>query len=124
MTDSSDSELVTQSLAGKRGATLDLEGAAGVGRLDLVKSFFKEDRSLRTNATHKQMECGFGWACEYGRTNIVEFLLGTDLKVDAMPHGITGLHWAAYTARVEIVKLLLARKAPVDLRDGRHREHL
>jgi ankyrin repeat protein len=67
------------------------------------------------------MECGFIWACEYGRTNAVEFLLGMGLKVDAMPHGITGLHWAAYTARAEIVKLLLNSKAPVELRDGRHR---
>jgi hypothetical protein len=105
----------------KRGAPLALEGAAGVGRLDLVKTFFTEDGSLKTNATHRQMECGFTWACQYGRTNIVEFLLGVGLKVDVMPHGITGLHWAAYTARADIVKLLLGRKAPIQLKDGRHR---
>ncbi|PYJ84961.1 MAG: hypothetical protein DME22_10775, partial [Verrucomicrobia bacterium] len=105
----------------KRGAPLDLEGAAGVGRLDLVKTFFNEDRSLKTNATHKQMECGFAWACQYGRTNVVGFLLELGLRVDAMPYGISGLHWAAYTARVDIVKLLLERKAPIELRDGRHR---
>src|SRR5256886_74257 len=105
----------------QRGAPLDLYGAAGVGRLDLVKSFFNEDGSLKTNATHKQMECGFAWACQYGRTNVVEFLLELGLKVDAMPYGISGLHWAAYTARVDIVKLLLERKAPIELRDGRHR---
>src|SRR5205823_2892040 len=104
----------------KRGASLDLEGAAGVGRLDLVKTFFNEDGSLKTNAMHQQMECGFAWACQYGRTDVVEFLLGMGLKVDAMPHGITGLHWAAYTARFDIVKLLLERKAPLELRDGRH----
>ena len=34
-----------------RGAPLDLEGAAGVGRLDVVKSFFNEDGSLKGNAT-------------------------------------------------------------------------
>jgi len=105
----------------KRGASLDLEGAAGLGRLDLVKISFNEDGSLKTNATHRQVECGFIWACEYGRTNVVEFLLGMGLKVDTMPHRITGLHWAAYTARVEIVKLLLDSKAPIELRDGRHR---
>src|SRR5437867_7645582 len=105
----------------KRGAALDLEGAAGVGRLDLVKTFFDEDGSLKTNATHGQMECGFIWACEYGRTGVVEFLLGMGLKLDAMPHGITGLHWAAYTARVDIVKLLLERKAPLELKDEHHR---
>ena len=44
----------------KRGAALDLEGAAGVGRLDLAKTFFNEDGSLRTNATQMQMECGSG----------------------------------------------------------------
>lgn len=104
----------------KRGAPLDLEGAAGVGRLDLVKTFFTESGGLKTNATRRQMECGFAWACEYGRTHVVKFLLGRGFKVDAMPHGITGLHWAAYTSRVDIVKLLLDKNAPVDLRDGRH----
>ena len=103
----------------KRGAPLDLEAAAGVGRLDLVKTFFK-DGTLGTNATHKQMASGFVWACEYGQTNVVEFLLDQGLKVEATPHGISGLHWAAYTARVDIVKLLLKKKAPVELRDGRH----
>jgi Ankyrin repeats (3 copies) len=104
----------------KRGAPLDLEGAAGVGRLDLVKTFFKEDGGLKTDAMQKQMECGFAWACQYGRTNVVEFLLELGFKVDATPYGISGLHWAAYTARVDIVKLLLERNAPVELRDGRH----
>ncbi len=105
----------------ERGARLDLEGAAGVGRLDLVKSFFNEDGSLKANATRSQMECGFGWACEYGRTNVVKFLLEMGVKVDAMPRGITGLHWAAYAARADIVKLLLESKAPVELKDERHR---
>jgi len=105
----------------QRGASLDLEGAAGVGQIDLVKSFFNEDGSLKTNATQRQMECGFVWACQYGRTDVIEFLLEMGLNVDAIPHGITGLHWAAYTARVDIVKLLLERKAPIELRDGRFR---
>ena len=102
----------------KRGAPLDVEGAAGVGRLDLLKSFLTKDGGLSTSAA--QVERGFAWACQYGRTEVVEFLLERGLKVDAMPQGITGLHWAAYTARVGIVKLLLDRKAPVEVRDGRH----
>ena len=104
----------------KRGAPLDLEGAAGVGRLDLVKAWFNEDGSLKPSATPRQMERGFAWACQYGRTSVVEFLLGTGLSVDALPGGVSGLHWAAYTARVDIVKRLLERKAPVEMRDGRH----
>jgi hypothetical protein len=104
----------------KRGAPLDLEGSAGVGRLDLVKSFFNGKGSLKDNATQRQMELGFLWACEYGRTDVVDFLVQNDLRVDAMPHGETGLHWAAYTGRVDIVKRLLQKKAPLDVKDKRH----
>src|SRR5262249_30313029 len=62
-------------LFAKHGARLDLEGAAGVGRLDVVRSFFHDDGSLRAPATPKQMVDGFAWACEFGRTAVVEFLL-------------------------------------------------
>lgn len=104
-------------LAG-RGAHLDLEAAAGVGRLDVVERFFKADGSL-TNATRDQLMAGFAWACEYGRTSVVDFLLQHGVTVDAsLKHnGQTGLHWAAYGAHVETAQLLLARHAPVDVRD-------
>jgi len=103
----------------KRGARLDLEGAAGVGRLDVVKSFFKKDGSLRANATQTQMEYGLMWACEYGRTSVVAFLLQKGVDIDAQPHGETGLHWAAYGGHPAIVKSLLKRQAPVDIKDER-----
>src|SRR5262249_23178679 len=51
----------------QHGARLDLEGAAGVGRLDVVQSFFNPDGSLKANATQEQLRSGFTWACEYGR---------------------------------------------------------
>ena len=103
----------------KRGARLDLEGAAGVGRLDAVQGFFKKDGGLKASATAEQMESGFIWACEYGRRSVVIFLLERGMPVDAHPHGETGLHQAAYGGHGGIVKLLLARKAPVDVRDQR-----
>ena len=101
------------------GALLDLEGAAGVGRLDVVKSFFKDDGSLKSSATEQQMKDGFAWACEFGRTSVVDFLLQTGMKIDAtLKHdGQTGLHWAALGGHIETVKLLLKRGAPVDARD-------
>ncbi len=46
-----------------RGAHLDLEGAAGVGRLDVVKSFFTDDGSPKPNVTKAEMQSGFIWAC-------------------------------------------------------------
>jgi len=102
-----------------RGARLDLEGASGVGRLDVVKSFFNDDGSLKSTATQQQLKDGFAWACEFGRTSVVEFLLQKSMDVDAkLKHdGQTGLHWAAYGGHVNTVKLLLERGAPVDVKD-------
>ena len=103
----------------EHGARLDLQGAAGVGRLDLVRRFFKQDGSLKTSAMRAQMNYAFAWACEYGRTGVVDFLLQRGMQIDAkLPHhGQTGLHWAASNAHVDTVKLLLDRQAPVDAED-------
>lgn len=101
-----------------RGATLDLEGAAGVGRLDVVKSFFDEDGSLKPNATKTQMESGFIWACEYGRAEVADFLL--DLGVDRSTyrqHKLTGLHWAAISGDLDTVKAVLKHKPPLEARN-------
>ncbi len=99
-----------------RGARLDLEGAAGVGRLEVVRSFFEANGNLKPGATRAQMEDGFLWACEYGHIGVVEFLLDKGLDA-ATKRGCTGLHWAAFSAHADIVKLLLKRSAPMDVRD-------
>ena len=107
----------------KRGARLNLEGAAGVGDLEAVKSFFNTNGSLKPPATKAQLRSGFAWACEYGRTRVVDFLLKRGIEIDArVQHdGQTGLHWAAYGGHVDVVKLLLKRKAPVNTKDEIHR---
>ncbi|HWY47699.1 MAG TPA: ankyrin repeat domain-containing protein [Bryobacteraceae bacterium] len=103
-----------------RGARLDLEGAAGVGRLDVVKSFFSEDGRLKPSATEEQMRDGFAWACEFGRISVVDFLLQRGMKVDArLRHGETGLHWAAHAGHSAIVQLLLDRGAPIEVKEER-----
>lgn len=103
----------------KRGARLDLEGAAGVGRLDIVKSFFNEDGSLKPTATQTQMKDGFTWACEFGRTEVVAYLLEKGIEVNERikHHGGTGLHWAAYGGHAKTIKLLLNQGAFVDVKD-------
>jgi ankyrin repeat protein len=106
-----------------RGARLDLEGAAGAGRLDVVKSFFDDDGSMKSPATQRQMKDGFAWACEFGRTSVVDFLLQRGMEAGAkllQEGGETGLHWAAYGGHADIVSLLLERGAPVDAKDKRH----
>jgi ankyrin repeat protein len=103
-----------------RADTLDLEAAAGVGRLDTVQSFFEADGRLKPGATVAQMKDGLAWACEYGRTAVVEFLLDHGLDAGTVlprPHGQTGLHWAAFNAHVGAVRALLKRNPPIDARD-------
>jgi hypothetical protein len=104
-----------------RGARLDLAAAAGLGHLDVVSGFFHEDGRRREEATPERMRDAFWWACEYGRTSVVEFLLehGTDAAAP-LRRGDTGLHWAAYGGHPDIVRLLLARGAPVDVKDDVH----
>jgi len=105
-----------------RGARLDLEAAAGAGRLDQVQSFFNPDASLKPNATRAQLASGFAWACEYGHPAVVAFLLDTGFEIDGkLRHdGQSGLHWAAYGGHEEVVRLLLERGAPVNTRDPTH----
>jgi hypothetical protein len=101
------------------GVPIDLEAAAGIGRLDVVRTFFDEDGGLTNGATKAQMHDGFSWACEYGQTDVVRFLLdrGMDVTARLRPHQQTGLHWAAYSGYVETVKELLAHGAPLEVRD-------
>ena len=105
----------------ERGAHLDLEAAAGTGRLDVLPLYINEDGSLKQGATQDQLKYGFVWACEYGHTRAVRFLLERGVKTDGdFKHGETGLHWAAFGGHAELVELLLGAKAPVNLTDQSH----
>jgi hypothetical protein len=106
-------------LVAERGAELDLEGAAGVGRLDVVKSFF-DARGLTPGATRDQLLRGCFWACQYGRREVVEFLLERGLDL-AESHGHeTMLHGAALGEHPDIVRILIAHGAPIDVKDDHY----
>ena len=51
------------------GAPLNLPGAAGVGRLDVVETYFNKDGTLRPPATKAQVKTAFFWACAYAQTD-------------------------------------------------------
>jgi hypothetical protein len=100
----------------EKGAPLNLEGAAGVGRLDRVAAFFDSDGRLKSTASDAQLHAGFNWACQYGHPAVVEFLLehGVSLS-DARQIGV---YWAAHGGHVDIVRVLLKRNPPLDVRDA------
>lgn len=103
----------------ERGARIDLEEAAGIGRLDVVKSFFDEHGALKSPATKEQMESGFMYAAGYGHMDTVRFLLekGVDPGVRNKDDQ-TALHWATWGPHVEVARLLLAQRSSlVDARE-------
>src|SRR5712691_6501688 len=68
-----------------RGAPLDFESAAGVGRLDVVQSFFSDEGAAKPSVTKGQMESALMSASVYGRTAVAEFLLARGLARTAKP---------------------------------------
>jgi hypothetical protein len=103
----------------ERGARLDLEGACGIGRLDVVRQFVDAAGLPLPAATERQLRAGFGWACEYGRRDVVELLLRLPIDLNTIHHGETGLHWAALHAHISIVRTLLDAGFGVDVKDAR-----
>jgi ankyrin repeat protein len=94
----------------RRGAKLDLASAGGLGRLELIKSFFDANR-----ATKEDIDSGFTLACLYGWTSVVEFLveMGADLRAEENT-GQTGLHCAVIGGHTDLIELLLERGAPLE----------
>jgi ankyrin repeat protein len=96
----------------RHGARIDIGAAAGLGRLNLLQDL------LKTEHKQEEVDSGFGWACGYGRTKVVEFLLqrGVNLR-DREGTGQPPLHLAVIGGHKEIVKLLLERKAPLEAKN-------
>ena len=103
-----------------RGAVMNLEGAAGLGRLDVVGTFFDGNGALVPAAGREQLEKGLLNACGYRHIDVVRFLLekGVDPNVRNRG-GETALHWASFGPDPAIASLLLERGAAVDARDNR-----
>jgi ankyrin repeat protein len=101
-----------------RGAHLDLESAAALGRIDVLRSFFDGDRPPA-----KSLQSALLYACGYGSREAAEFLLdrGVDAAAFDEEDHQTGLHWANYGPHIDVIRLLIARGAPVNAREKRYR---
>lgn len=95
----------------RRGAKVGIRHAAALGRLDLVENLFEEADTV-------QREVAFIRACTHGHNAICEFLLdhGVDRAAQATV-GQTGLHYAAHSGQLETVKMLIARNAPLEVKN-------
>lgn len=115
----------------RRGARVDnIVVAAALGQLEMVKSFINKDGSLKANLPpvinpwggwilrEKQMGEAFIRACLFGQTEVIEFLLekGTDPSA-GVNTAQTGFHLAAHIGNLEIVKLLIAQKVSMEMKN-------
>jgi len=102
------------------GAPLDLESAAALGHIDVLRSYFDQGDAAKFESDRQQIESALLYACGYGSLETAKFLL--DHGVNAGAHddqGQTTLHWAAWTPQVDVIRLLLERGAPIDAKDRR-----
>ena len=72
------------------------------------KGYFENEQKALAEA--------FSCACFLGRTSVVDFLLAQGVDPAAgMSTGLSGFHWAANRGNLDTVKLLIERKAPLEL---------
>ncbi len=117
----------------RRGARVDtVLAAAGLGRLDVVRSFVIANgepaaavplastpwiRLARNPQAHA--ERALIWAATLGRLDVTKFLSDQRMDLGAKDEqGFTALHWAAFQGHQDIVELLLRRNAPLEARNN------
>jgi hypothetical protein len=97
------------------GARITLPMAAALGRVE-------ESRRMLVEASGEQRHLALALAAQYGRTEIIQLLLETGEDpnrfnpVGGHSHS-TPLHQAAVNGHLEVVKLLVARGARIDIKD-------
>lgn len=94
------------------GATTDLVTAAGIGRLDLVETFFEGSSDFLAAAG------ALVYAGRYGHTDVVRFFLQKGVAPGAQDdRQYTALHWAAHEGYLDTARYLLEQRAPLELKN-------
>jgi hypothetical protein len=103
----------------RRGARLGLVEAAGVGRLDVVRTFFDELGRAKPGVTEKEPGEALLHASGRGFVDVAAFLL--DRGVDLGAHDVdkqTALHHAVMGGKLGMIELLIGRGAPLEARNA------
>jgi ankyrin repeat protein len=95
-----------------RGAALDFESAAPLGRLDVVRTYFDADG--RPSVTKAQMESALVSASFNNAMTVVRFLLERGVDLEAQAGGFSGVNAAATGGCLDTVRLFLARGASLE----------
>ena len=116
----------------RRGARIDnVVTAAAVGREDLVRSLVVDRQTLRgalpiraprwfkwPESARAHIELALLFACGFGREPVAKFLLDQGVDPAARDgNAMTALHWAAASRCLGLVKLLIERGAPLEVRN-------
>jgi hypothetical protein len=72
---------------------------------------------LTPGAPREHLLRGCFWACQYGRREVVEFLLARGIDLAESHGNQTMLHGAALGGHLDIVRILIAHGAPIDVKD-------
>jgi ankyrin repeat protein len=112
----------------RRGAKVDnIISAAALGRVDLVDRFVAADGTLRPDvplvdvpwpklpkdpAVH--LAYALGWACAFGRDEVVELMLRKGVDASAKDADATALHFAAARGRMDVARLLIEHGASLE----------
>jgi hypothetical protein len=80
--------------------------------MDIVKKYY--DGRPKPDLPKEQVDEAFITACNYGRIEMVDFLLQHGADIAAL-RGQTGFHLAAHAGKTEMVKHLIELKAPLEI---------
>ena len=121
-----------QTLA-RRGAAINhVVVAAAIGRLDLVQEWVVDANTLSKehgpytgpywvhipDDARGQIELALAWACKFGRADVARFLIEVGVSERAQDSNqMTVLHWACATGMLEVIDMLQARGAPLEVRN-------
>ena len=117
----------------RRGATINhVVVAAAAGRLDLVKEWVIDAATLAEehgpyvgpywvhipDDAKGQIEMALVWACKFGRAEVARLLLERGVDAASKDNdSMTALHWASARGLMDIIETLLAKGAPLEVRN-------